>query len=155
MINKFENTINSLTRLINALNDSSNYYYRLLNLNLDYADIIKPLYNQKVDFLNKMLKEYKRLTKKEFPQDYSLANYIITYNNIDLLEECLRTEKKLIDLYSDIMNKDVLWEILPVLAHHNNYLKASKGLLLSYIDDYKRHNKSIIVDYSRHASLVN
>lgn len=155
MNNRFETTIRSLTDLMQMLNNARNYYFRIVNFNLDYSEYIEPMLKEKEQFLYKLMGEYKRLTKSEFTLDFNFSNYIVTYNNIGILNECLKIEDHLIELYQKVIDEDVMWEVLPVLALHVNHLKASKTLLLNFVTDYKRQNRTIKIDFSNHPTLVN
>ncbi|MFO7447087.1 MAG: hypothetical protein R6W90_12010 [Ignavibacteriaceae bacterium] len=130
-MNRLDTTLDSLSYLIENLYRNRTHYSGLANDNPALTPIVEPLNIRINEFLFKLMNEYKRLSKNEYKLEAGVNVHNDSSHNNNL-DEFLRTEENLITLYAEVIDEDVLWEVIPVLAQHLAFLKNYQEYLLDY-----------------------
>ncbi|SRR5690606_24893266 len=148
-MNKLSLTLSTLSNIIDHLNLSRELYGKILKTSPEYEELLLNLFKQKEYFLNKILNEYKRLSGKEYLLNENRTYIFQPFSLTDAAYECLVVEEKLIDLYSDALNQDLLWEVYPLLARQRHMLKSAGKKLIEYINQFKE-NSINLGDFADH-----
>lgn len=131
MVGNYDITIDSLAQLITTLNNSKNIYTGNLKLHKEHFSEILLLMKPIDDFLQKLLCEYKRLTGSTFRTENFPVDVMFLQDETELKLRCADLLDHLIEAGAELLNKDILWEVLPVLANNLVHLIGAKEQLLN------------------------